>query len=181
MIPIVHWILLLLPPVYILAGGAPKLYDILLALLILTAMHWSFFKNECVLSYIYKKKEDCNYKIGLNTEVVDLKINGSYKLLDISGILTIISGFYITQKLGYSIPLYVLVIALLRLSYLIPNVQIQEILQFAGVPTSIYFLKDNQYLVPILILLLGTSCILYHKDQYSCIVGTKIKNNELVE
>jgi hypothetical protein len=142
-------------------------------------MHWSFFEDECILSYIYKKKEDCGHRIGVNTEVVDLQINGSYLPLEISGILTVIAGFYITHKLGYSIPLYVIVMILLRGCYFTNNKTATHSMQFAGVATAIYFLKDNQYLVPALILLLGSTFIVYHKDENSCIVGTHVKDDEL--
>ena len=57
---IIHWIVIAFAPLDILLGGSEKFYDAILALLILIPMHWSFFNNECCISYLHKKTKDCS-------------------------------------------------------------------------------------------------------------------------
>lgn len=171
-ISIFHWILLALTPLYILLGGPERYQDLLLALVVMIPIHWSFFNNECIVSYFHKKANDQEYSLGDRHTIEDINAFNNVP----SGILstaTILIGLYITMKLQYNVPLYFLINVLPRLfknstlvSYIVPLL-------------GFYFLRHNQYVVPLFILATASSFIVKYKDKNSCIVGTQVNDPEM--
>jgi hypothetical protein len=172
-IPVFHVMLLVFPVLYVLFKGSPKYYDLILAYFIFISMHWSFFKNECILSYLKKKYDDCSYKLGDTHLATDLKFFNSYIHVRIFDIIKISVGLYLSIKLNYNTPLYVFA----HILAIIPDPS--KIIKIIVNLSYIYFLKDNQYLVPGIILILGSSMIVKHKDKNSCIVGSQVPEEEL--
>jgi hypothetical protein len=164
-----HWILLILSPLYMLLGGSERYYDLILALIVMIPIHWSFFNHECIISYFHKKANDCDYTLGTTHEIEDISAFNNIPA-GICSTATILIGLYITMKLHYSVPLYVLVNALPRLFK--GNTLVSYTMPFVG----FYFLRHNQYVVPLFILAIASSCIVKHKDQNSCIVGTQVSD-----
>jgi hypothetical protein len=82
-------------------------------------------------------------------------------------------------KIGYDVKIFLLI----TIASIVPRyIEGEVISQFLAAILSIYFLKDNKYLLPGLIILLGSTLIVHHKDENSCIRGTQInKNGEVQE
>ena len=104
LIKLFHIIYLLFPTLYIVLGGSSKNYDLLLVLIVSVFMHWSFFRGECIMSYLEKKYEDPLYKLGHDKSSILFEDN---QIIDSILMLTfVISGLYLTVKLKYNIPVY---------------------------------------------------------------------------
>jgi hypothetical protein len=167
-----HWILLTLAPLYMLLGGPERYYDLLLALIVMMPIHWSFFNNECIISYFHKKANDHEYRLGDRHTIEDISAFNNIP----SGILstaTILIGLYMTMKLQYNVPLYFLINVLPRLFK--DSTIVSCIVPLMG----FYFLRHNQYVVPLFILALASSFIVKYKDQNSCIVGTQVSDPDV--
>ncbi len=141
-------------------------------------MHWPFMNGECILGYFYKKQSDCDYKLGDTDISPDVRLcsNIPGSILSLSSFLV---GLYISVKLDYNVLLYVILTIGPRL---VKNLGISDPIFFKSFWTpilSIYFLKDNKYLLPGLVILLGSTLIVHHKDQNSCIVGTQVTEDEI--
>ena len=166
LIALLHHIFGFFLPFYILVGGPSKYYELLLAFLLLTIIHWSFFRNECIVSYLCKKRNNCDYSLGDETNSTDLKVNGSYILVYIQLVCIFISGLYMSIKIGYDVKIFLLI----TIAAIVPRyIEGEVISQFLAAILSIYFLKDNKYLLPGLIILLGSTAIVHHKDRNGCI------------
>jgi hypothetical protein len=157
---------------YVVFNGSIKYYDFLIAFLVLTSVHWSFFKNECIISYLQKKINNCSYKLGDNYEAEDLKFMGSRLTIQIGRIVGLLLGLYICIKLKYNIPLYIFI---QTISTVNPNKIIKILINVA----AIYLLKDNQYLIPGIILIFASSLIVKYKDKNSCIRGSQVPDEQL--
>ena len=55
--------------------------DLFLILLLNVIYHWIILKNECILSYYYKKNRDKKYILGSNVDAVDLNSSKISKIL----------------------------------------------------------------------------------------------------
>ena len=161
---------MIFPILYILFRGSVNYYEIIVAFYILTGIHWSFFNKECVISYFYKKIKDCSYKLGDTTTLDDMEDispikskNG--KNIIMSWLITLFLTFplYIMSKhLHYNIPLLIFIYFIRPLYIQIPYVE--PVVNFL----SIYFLKDNMYLFPGLLLIFFSSLVVKHYDQIPC-------------
>ena len=70
-IGIIHLLLPVLLLLYTLF--APLQYDkVVLIILLLAPLHWVLLEGECVLSYLYKKCKNQEYKLGDNVELNDI-------------------------------------------------------------------------------------------------------------
>ena len=70
-IGIIHLLLPVLLLLYTLF--APLQYDkVVLIILLLAPLHWVLLEGECVLSYLYKKCKNQEYKLGDNIELNDI-------------------------------------------------------------------------------------------------------------
>jgi len=171
-ISIFHWILIVLAPLYMLLGGPERYYDLVLALIIMIPLHWSFFNHECIMSYFHKKANDCYYKLGDRHTIEDISAFNNIPA-GIFSTATILVGLYITMKLQYNVPLYFLINVLPRLFK--SSIIVSYTIPFIG----LIFLINNQYVVPLFILAIASSCIVKYKDQNSCIVGTQVSDPEM--
>ena len=160
-ITFIHFLILSLPSLFLLCKGNIKYYDLIIAIFTFTAVHWLFFKNECIISYFYKKITKCSYKLGDNIEHSD--INKFTVLHFILSIFTMLSIFYMSNKLNYNV---ILLICILIFKLLNNNNAITHILIFI---TSLFYLKNNKYFIPGLILTSASSLIVKYKDKNSCI------------
>jgi hypothetical protein len=159
--PLLHYLFLVLPMLYVVLGGPAKLYDFFLAYIVLTQFHWKLFEGECICSYISKKVKDCSYTLGFNSGSPGMNEN----LTNIAGYLVGLTGLYLTHKLGYNIYVYIALTALwtvdLRVPILLPIAQL-------------YFLKDNRYLIPgVLVLFLASVCVRVI-DKNSCMTSSHV-------
>ena len=55
--------------------------DLFLFLILNVIYHWMILKNECILSYYYKKNRDKKYILGSNVDAVDLNSSKISKIL----------------------------------------------------------------------------------------------------
>jgi len=115
-VPLLHYIFLALPILYVLLGGSAKLYDFFLAYIVLTQFHWKLFEGECICSYVSKKMKDCSYKLGFNSGSPGM----NEKLTYIIGYLFTLTGLYLTHKLGYNIYIYMALTALVTVDLFVP-------------------------------------------------------------
>jgi hypothetical protein len=175
MLVVLHWLIACMAPFYAVFGSS-KYDELFLIFFLLLVLHWFFFNNECILSYLHKKTHDCNYKLGTIAGSTDLHVNGSNTIQLITGLFSIISVFYIVSRTKYDIKLLTFILTLL-LTSCYTNKITADITQFASTILAIYLFRDNKYLLPGLILLLGSTLIVHHKDQNSCIRGTQIKKD----
>lgn len=176
---VIHWLVTFLPTFYLLFKGSSKYYDLIIAVQLLTAFHWIFFKGECIISYFHKKMDDCSYKLGDSSEPTDLLSNNFKKnILIISQIFLFLTGLYMSKNLNYNILLYVIIqfIAVMPVMFRIDRSIFIDVLMNVLI---LVFLKDNQYLVPGLLLIVIGSCIVKYKDQNSCISGTQVPDDEI--
>ena len=172
-IQIIHWLLMAFPTLYVLLKGSPMFYDFVLIFIIMVTVHWVFLKGECILGYLYKKQQDCDYKLGDISISTDVSAYNNIPKI-ILQILTVFTGLYITHRLNYNSLLYIFII----ISTIIVKNKHIPALAFSSTILAIYFLKDNKYLISCLIALLGSTFIVHHKEQNSCIVGTQVKEEE---
>jgi hypothetical protein len=161
-LPVLHWIVTLFGPLYLLFNGSPKYYDIIIAFYILVNVHWNFFNGECFITYVDKKLKDCEYKLGEQLEARDLYINGSRLPLTIAEFFVIVTLFVICIRLHYSLPIYFVYLLLSALVKIVPIAA--PMAAFAG----ILLLLDNRYLIPGLLLIFFSSLVVKHYDQISC-------------
>ena len=174
LIAIFHWLVLILAPLYVLLGGSKQWYDLILLLWTMAPVHWSFFDHECIVSYFHKKSEDCEYTLGSSKTAEDLYISGSLAPAHIAGVASLLAGLYMTIQLGYSVPLFLIIQTVPR-SFPEGNTIVSYIIPVLG----FYFLRNNQYVVPVFLLTIIASFIVKHKDQNSCIVGTQVTEEPL--
>ena len=159
---LIHWIIILLAPLYLLLQGSPAYYDLIIAFYVFISLHWSFFKNECIISYLNKKTNDCEYKLGSNPIAVDVRVLNSIPLR-ICDVISIGAMIFIAHKIGYSIPLFLVIVGLRMLPYSL-------IKDIAILCTSMYYLRDNKYLLPGLIIVIASSMIVkWHDKKKSCL------------
>ena len=169
-IGLLHWLTLLFPIFYVAVGGSPKNYELIVCCLVFISIHWAFFSDECILSYIGKKHADCNYEMGKDIyNISDLDINGSNVPALITGFMAVAAGGVMVSKLGLNLPLYLFVTIAPRVIYRMNLNQLTILRNFITPLASIYLLRDNKYLLPGLIILLGSTAIVHHKDQNGCI------------
>ena len=161
-IQLFHWSLLSIPTLFILLGGSPRYYELILTIFVLVSAHWFFFKDECVLSYFYKKFRDCKYKLGDTTETDDMKVNGNHGLQGILTFLGAVSMLRMALYLNYNVPIFVLLEGISMYNTKIPYSTTLL------VPLSCYFLRDSQYLVPGILGILFLSIIVRRLDQVPC-------------
>ena len=154
---LLHWIIILLAPLYILFQGSVKYYDLIIALYVLISIHWSFFRNECIVSYFHKKSLDSSYKLGTQPEAVDVRKLG-YPVLVTADVLNILAMIYMARKIGYSVPIFLLIV-LLRI---LPYSMFKDVLILF---TSVYYLGDNKYLLPGLVMIIASSFIVKHHEK----------------
>ena len=161
-IQLFHWSLLSIPTLFILLGGSPQYYELIVSAFVFVSAHWFFFKGECVLSYFYKKLRDCNYKLGDTVETDDMKVNGSNTLQGTLTFLGAISLLRMVFYLNYNVPIFVVLETISIFNSRIPYSQSML------VPLSCYFLKDSLYLVPGILGILFLSIIVRRLDQVPC-------------
>ena len=161
-IQLFHWLLVAFPSLFILLGGSPRYYELIVATFIFVSAHWFFFKGECVLSYFYKKIRDCKYKLGDTKETADMKVHGSRVPQSILTFLGSVSLLKMSLYMKYNIPIFVLLESISIFNSYIPYSNALL------VPLSCYFLRDSQYLVPGILLILFSSIIIKHLDQVPC-------------
>lgn len=165
-----HWLLLITAPMYVLFGGPTQFYDLILAIIIMIPVHWSFINSECIISYFHKKADDCGYTLGSRKTIEDISVFGSDVPAGIVSAATLLAGLYMTMYLRYSVPLYAIINILPRLF------KHNDIVSFVVPFMGAYFLRTNQYGVPAFVFIILASCIIKHKDQNSCIVGTHVED-----
>jgi len=74
----------------------PHKYDIYYMIyLLIISIHWMFFKNECILSYIEKKSLDFKYKLGDNPYYHPFQDNIPKIIINILNIFKFISMMYV--------------------------------------------------------------------------------------
>ncbi len=176
-----HWLVVCSPIIYVLMGSS-KYDELYVAIIIWAFIHWSFLNNECILSYLSHKMDDPNYTLGQNTTSTDLYINGSDTPRILISCISLLLLVYIFKKAGYNPLIGVSIVALSIAPSYVKTKSISCALTFTSPLLGIYFLRDNKYLLPGLIILLGSTLIVHHKDENSCIRGTQInKDGEVQE
>jgi hypothetical protein len=165
--PVLHYLFLILPMLYVLLGGPAKLYDFFLAYIVFTQFHWKLFEGECICSYMSKKVKDCTYKVGSNRGSNGMNEN----LTNVAGYLVALTGLYLTHKLGYNVYVYIALTALwtvdLYVPILLPIVQL-------------YFLKDNRYLIPGVLVLFLVSIGVRIIDKNSCMETSHVYPSNVI-
>ena len=157
MLPWFHFLLIYSPVLYILSGQT-KHYDFFLALIITISFHWAFTKNECVCSYLYKIQKDPDYILGTDAEATDI-VKTNYFLSRLSIFTTIAAGLYLTARLGYNIPVFLLIM------FIPIVVHFTKFFKHFVVPIlCIYFLKDNQHLMTSLLFTIGVSMMIQVRE-----------------
>jgi hypothetical protein len=118
-----------------------------------------------------------DYTLGENTKSTDLYINGSDTPRILISFVSLSLLVYIFKKAGYNPFIGVSIVALSIAPSYVTDKSISCVMNFMTPLLGIYFLKDNKYLLPGLIILLGSTLIVHHKDPNSCIRGTQIKKD----
>jgi len=72
LVPAIHFLLFIINSFYAFLFSKNRFDLYYLLLMFLTGLSWTLCKGECILSVIYKKYKDPNYKIGENRSVDDL-------------------------------------------------------------------------------------------------------------
>ena len=156
-------------PLYLLLQGSPKYYDFFVFLFASIYMARIFFDNECLLSYFYKKSEDCSYKLGQDPENhSDLPPDDSKIINPIT--IPALATLYMVLKLGYDPNIFVLFITSAFVTK-IAAVKIEKFPVFFNLITFIlgaYLLKDNQYLFGGVLLMAVLSYIVKTLDKKPC-------------
>lgn len=103
-ISLLHWFISVIPIIYIICF--PSTYDpIAITLTLLLFSHWCFLNGECVISFLYKKLKDGNYKAGQEVlSMDDMGINNKFlKILlhvnETIAIIIILIVFYRNRNL----------------------------------------------------------------------------------
>ena len=169
-----HYIVYLLPMVYVLLSKSTEHYDLILAGYIFINIHWAVLKDECILNYIEKKVRDCTYKLGDKPD--EETINPIMYGIGTAAIVTVL---YIAMKLHISIPIVAFITIVPRLIITFRLSDPLMIRRLVAPLLGMYVLKDNQYFIPGLLLIIIGSCIVKYKDKNSCIVGTQVTEEPL--
>jgi hypothetical protein len=155
--------MLLFPLVYVfILKGSPKYYELIVALVAFSSIHWPFFKGECIISYINKKLKDCSYRMGDRIESEDLSIFIPGYVGPFVAVLLLVPTIVMSRYLHYNVPLLVFVTVF---KIFIHNVMLGDILLALA---TVYFIKDNKYTVPGLLIISFSSLILKYFDVLYC-------------
>jgi uncharacterized membrane protein YuzA (DUF378 family) len=129
-----------------------------------------FFDNECLISYVHKKSEDCYYKLGQDPEnhsdVPPTKLGKYINPMIIPSLATL----YMVLKLGYNPNIFVLFITSAFITK-IAALKIEKFPVFFNLITFIlgaYLLKDNQYLLVGVLAMAVLSYIVKTLDKKPC-------------
>jgi hypothetical protein len=166
-----HFMMYLIPMLYVLLSKSTEYYDLILAGYIFINIHWAVLKGECILNYLEKKSRDCNYKLG---DQPDMILNPFTLIVQILSIITIL---YITIKLKLNIPIVAFIIIVPRIIIMFKLDDHLRIRSLIAPLLGMYALRNNQYFISMLLGVVIGSCIVKYKDVNSCITNSYVKNN----
>jgi hypothetical protein len=158
LIKVLHYMVYLIPMLYVLLSKSTSYYDLILAGYIFITIHWAVLKGECILNYLEKKMKNCDYKLGDKPDEDTLN-----------------PILYISKKMKLNVPLVAFIIIIPRLIILFKLDDPLKIRELVAPLLGMYVLKDNQYFIPGLLGILIGSCIVKYKDQNSCIEPSYVR------
>ncbi len=170
LIKVLHYMVYLIPMLYVLLSKSTSYYDLILAGYIFITIHWAVLKGECILNYLEKKMKNCDYKLGDKPDEDTLN-----PIMLIIGGLSIATILYISKKMKLNVPLVAFIIIIPRLIILFKLDDPLKIRELVAPLLGMYVLKDNQYFIPGLLGILIGSCIVKYKDQNSCIEPSYVR------
>jgi hypothetical protein len=173
LIKVLHYLVYLIPMLYVLLSKSTSYYDLILAGYIFITIHWAVLKGECILNYLEKKANDCNYKLGDRPDE-----NSLNPIMLFIGTLSIITILFITMKLKLNVPIVAFITIVPRIIILLKRGDPLRIRRLVAPLLGMYILKDNQYFIPGLLGILIGSCIVTYKDKNSCIRGSQVSHDK---
>lgn len=170
LIKVLHYMVYLIPMLYVLLLKSTSYYDLILAGYIFITIHWAVLKGECILNYLEKKMKNCDYKLGDKPDEDTLN-----PIMLVIGGLSMATILYISKKMKLNVPLVAFIIIVPRLIILFKLDDPLKIRELVAPLLGMYVLKNNQYFIPGLLGILIGSCIVKYKDQNSCIEPSYVR------